>query len=131
MIDHVQGPLSGGTQPPNRPVSRGPQRGENAPASDPTDISAGPDSRARLGSASARLEELQRRLSSLESLAQEGEDTGNAQSEVQLDISAAQVAIQNILSSETPGDPAPLTELPRSLAHGLALDPGDVLRLLE
>jgi hypothetical protein len=127
MIEHVQGAGAGAPQP-SRPGSQGPSsKRPAAPVPAPSSALA-PEYSRRLNSIAARLEELQQSLSSLQSGAG---DTASEEARLLQEISAAQVAFQNILATGTPGEAAVIESLSGDTATGHALKPSVVLQLLE
>ncbi|MHC4607231.1 MAG: hypothetical protein ACYTAF_09925 [Planctomycetota bacterium] len=127
MIENVQGPGAGSPRPPRPGGSQGkPSRPGGAPGP-VRPSSVAPEYSRRLGSVAATLETLQQQLASLQS------GGGNSSEEARLlgEISAAQVAFQNILSTDTAGEPAVLDSLTGQTAVGHALKPSIVLQLLE
>lgn len=82
----------------------------------------------RLGSVSSRLETLLQRHAALQA---RGMDTAEEGEALEREISAAQIAFQNILSTDTQGEPDTALSLPPGFVQGVSLQPKNVLQLLE
>ena len=132
MIEHVQGPGAGGTQPSPRPQHPPAQKpGAPPPGKPEDDLSVVSEFRNRLGAVAERLEGLLRSYSTLRNHDEGSDEAVKAADLLQREISAAQVAFQNILSTDTTGDPGEISSLPGYPAQGHTLQPQHVLQLLD
>ncbi len=132
MIDNVQGPGAGGTQPSPRPQQPPAQKpGAPPPGKQEDELTVVSEFRNRLVAVAERLEGLLRSYSTLRNHDEGGVEAAKAADLLQREISAAQVAFQNILSTDTTGDPGEISSLPGNPAQGHTLQPQHVLQLLD
>lgn len=128
MINPVHSHGPGAPRPAKPETASGTHRTPSASASAPG-TPASPEFHSRLGPIAARIEDLLTRLSGLRT---RGEEGSSAQSILLHEINAAQVAFQNILSTDaTSEDPSSLETPPAAASGGHTLNPGNVLQLLE